>query len=126
MAGSKGSKYYDVFLRFKIWLDKTDGVCILDGSKIELLQEIEKQGSLKAAAKNAGISYRKAWDIIRHAEHKLGFPLIHKMRGGVQGGGSSLTEDGQKLVSAYIELNREFDEAIYRITKKFFHKINKD
>ncbi len=38
MAGSKGSKYYDVFLKFKVWLENTKGQGILGDGKFELLE----------------------------------------------------------------------------------------
>ena len=125
MAGPKGSKYYDVFLKFKVWLENTGGESILGNGKFELIEGIDQLGSLKAAADKLGISYRKAWGMIRDAEEKLGFCLTEKHRGGQHGGNSVLTEEGKELIEAYKELLIEFDEAIYQITKKFFNKVNK-
>jgi molybdate transport system regulatory protein len=124
MAGSKGSKYYDIFLKFKVWLENTKGQGILGDGKFELLEMIDKHGSLSAAADKMGISYRKAWGNVREAEEKLGFMLVEKHRGGAQGGNSVLTPEGKKLVEAYKELLAEFDDAIHLITKKFFNKLN--
>ncbi|PLX22091.1 MAG: hypothetical protein C0597_02840 [Marinilabiliales bacterium] len=125
MAGPKGSKYYDVFLKFNVWLENTGGESILGNGKFELIEGIDQLGSLKAAADKLGISYRKAWGMIRDAEEKLGFCLTEKHRGGQHGGNSVLTEEGKELIEAYKELLIEFDEAIYQITKKFFNKVNK-
>lgn len=125
MAGPKGSKYYDVFLKFKVWLENTQGESILGNGKFELIDYIDQLGSLKAAADKLGISYRKAWGMIKDAEEKLGFCLTEKHRGGQHGGNSVLTSEGKELIEAYKELLVEFDEAIYQITKKFFNKVNK-
>lgn len=125
MAGPKGSKYYDIFLKFKVWLENTQGESILGNGKFELIEGIDQLGSLKAAADKLGISYRKAWGMIRDAEEKLGFCLTEKHRGGQHGGNSVLTSEGKELIEAYKELLLEFDEAIYQITKKFFNKVNK-
>ena len=125
MAGPKGSKYYDVFLKFKVWLENTNGESILGNGKFELIDGIDQLGSLKAAADNMNISYRKAWGMIRDAEEKLGFCLTEKHRGGQHGGNSVLTSEGKELIEAYKELLLEFDDAIYQITKKFFNKVNK-
>lgn len=125
MAGPKGSKYYDIFLKFKVWLEDTKGESILGNGKFELIDCIDQLGSLKAAADKMGISYRKAWGMIRDAEEKLGFCLTEKHRGGQHGGNSVLTTEGKELIEAYKELLVEFDEAIYQITKKFFNKVNK-
>ena len=125
MAGPKGSKYYNVFLKFKVWLENTDEESILGDGKFELIEGIDQLGSLKAAADKMGISYRKAWGMLKDAEEKLGFCLTDKHRGGQHGGNSVLTEEGKVLIEAYKELLVEFDEAIYQITKKFFNKVNK-
>ena len=124
MAGPKGSKYYDVFLKFKVWLENTDGEGILGDGKFELIDQIDQLGSLKAAADKIGISYRKAWGNVKDAEEKLGFLLVDKHRGGQHGGNSVLTSEGKKLIEAYKELLVEFDDSIYQITKKFFNKVN--
>lgn len=125
MAGPKGSKYYDIFLKFKVWLENTEGESILGNGKFELIDYIDQLGSLKAAADKLSVSYRKAWGMIKEAEEKLGFPLTEKHRGGQHGGNTVLTEEGKELIEAYKELLVEFDEAIYQITKKFFNKVNK-
>lgn len=125
MAGPKGSKYYDIFLKFKVWLEHTDGESILGNGKFELIEYIDQLGSLKAAADKLGISYRKAWGMLKDAEEKLGFCLTEKHRGGQHGGNSLLTQEGKELIEAYKELLVEFDDAIYQITKKFFNKVNK-
>lgn len=124
MAGPKGSKYYDIFLKFKVWLENTNRESILGDGKFELIDYIDQLGSLKAAADIMEISYRKAWGMLKDAEEKLGFSLVAKQRGGQHGGKSVLTKDGKLLIEAYKELLLEFDEAIYQITKKFFNKVN--
>ena len=125
MAGPKGSKYYDIFLKFKVWLENTNRESILGDGKFELIDCIDQLGSLKAAADKIGISYRKAWGNVKDAEEKLGFTLVEKHRSGQHGGSSVLTPEGKKLIEAYKELLVEFDDAIYKITKKFFNRINK-
>ncbi len=122
MAGPKGSKYYDIFLDYTIQLNHKEKGNILDRYYFELLQAIRDTGSLKAAEME--ISYRKVWGSIEDMEDKLGFKLVERHRGGVQGGTTTLTEDGIKLLDARDELRKEFDLAIHSITKKFFRSIN--
>lgn len=124
MAGTKGSKYYDIFLRYHIWLTHEKKGDIIDHAKFRLLQLIDKKESLKAAANELGISYRKAWGDIKEAEQQLRFALVEKFRGGEKGGKTVLTDDGRKLIEAYQELTEEMESATKRITRKFFHKIN--
>jgi len=126
MAGSKGSKYYDIFLDFSIFLKhKEDGHPILTEEHFELLLDINELGSLAASAEKMKISYRKAWELVRQSEKTLGFQLIEKHRGGKDGGNSTLSPDGKLLIEAYKELRTEFDLSAKRIVKDFFQTINK-
>ncbi len=126
MAGSIGDKYYDVFLKYRLWLCNQSDEGILGDGRFELLREIERTGSLKSAADNLNISYRKAWGNIKQAEELLGFTLVIKQRGGKDGGSSQLSTEGVQLLAAYDELREDFDQSIKKITKKFFNKINKN
>jgi len=126
MAGPKGSKYYDVFLDYSIFLSREESKeLVLTHEQFQLLLLIEEFGSLTAAAKKMDISYRKAWELVRQSELKLGFTLIDKSRGGRDGGHSTLNPDGKLLVDAYRQLRDEFDESVKRVVKKFFQTINK-
>ena len=124
MAGHKGSPYYDIFLRYEIWLESVSGNAVLNGEGFRLLQEIEKAGSLTGAAKNLLISYRKAWGLLREVEQHLGFSLVDKRRGGAAGGRSSLSSEGMQLLRAYRSLHHETDIAMKNIAKVFFARIN--
>ena len=86
MAGPKGSKYYDVFLKYRIWLEDIKENDIVGNGKFNLLFAIRDQGSLIQAAQKMKISYRKAWGNIREIEQQLGFQLVQKERGGKNGG----------------------------------------
>ena len=126
MAGTIGSKYYNIFLDFAIFLKhKEDGNPVLTEEHFELLLYIGEVGSLAASAEKMKISYRKAWELVRQSEKTLGFQLIEKHRGGRDGGSSMLTPEGKKLIDAYRELRVEFDASVKRIVKDFFQTINK-
>jgi molybdate transport system regulatory protein len=124
MAGSKGSKYYDIFLDYAIRLEHREKGTVLDPFKFRLLKAIIEKGSIKAAAAATGVSYRKAWGSIEETERLIGFRLVNRHRGGSRGGETTLTEDGQKLVESHEALRKDFDKAIYRITGDFFHTLN--
>jgi molybdate transport system regulatory protein len=125
MAGPKGSKYYDVFMQHKVWLEGIDKDEIISEPVFKLIKLIRETGSLKAAAEKLGISYRKAWGDLKYAEEKLGFLLVDKTRGGEHGGQSQLTKEGNELVDAYTELVDDINISIKKVTKKFFNTINK-
>jgi molybdate transport system regulatory protein len=125
MAGPKGSKYYNVFLEYGVWLTNRDSGGRLDDKLVRLLRGVRDNGSLRSAAESLGLSYRKAWGDIRKAENFIGFALVERIRGGKDGGLSRLTADGAELLEAFRQLHHDFDKAIYRTTKKFFHDLNK-
>ncbi len=125
MAGPKGSKYYNVFLEYGVWLTNGESQEKLNDKLVKLLAGIQQSGTIRVAAESMGLSYRKAWGDLRRAEDFIGFPLVEKIRGGKDGGLSRLTPDGAELVEAFAQLHADFDAAIYRITKKFFHDLNK-
>lgn len=125
MAGPKGSKYYDVFLDYEIFLkNRNVGFEVLKHEHFLLLMCVEEVGSLSSASEKLGMSYRKAWDLVKQSEETLGFPLIEKHRGGREGGSSQLTTEGKTLIDAYRALRQEFDNAAKRIVKDFFQTIN--
>jgi len=75
--------------------------------KVRLLELIEKEGSIRAAATAMNMSYRHAWLLLQALEDTFGAPVIATSTGGARGGGARLTELGKKLVERYraIEAN---------------------
>ncbi|HDZ40502.1 MAG TPA: LysR family transcriptional regulator [Bacteroidetes bacterium] len=125
MAGPKGSKYYNVFLKYQINLETVDDEKIFKPEGFDLLNAVRKTGSLASAANEMKISYRKAWGILKEVEEKLGFPLVEKHRGGAKGGHTNLSREGNELVDAYNELTNQFNTSMKEVTRKFFWSINK-
>jgi molybdate transport system regulatory protein len=126
MAGPEGSKYYDIFLNYSVWLETRGESIVLSSEGLDLLSEVERVESIVTAARNMGMSYRKAWGLLREVESMIQFPLIKKHRGGASGGRTLLTPEGRELVTAYAELSSDIDMAMKGIAKKFFRKLNRD
>ena len=83
----------------------------------ELLRRVDAQGSLRAAAKDMGMAYSKAWTITKNAESELGFPLLRSQTGGKKGGGAVLTDKARRLLDAYdryCERLRAYGDAAFR------------
>ena len=123
MAGHKGQPYYDIFLNYDLWLETVSKNKVLDGEGFALLLEIDKTGSLTASARNLGMSYRKAWGILRDVEHHLGFHLVDKRRGGAAGGRTTLSPEGRQLVRAYNSQHIDPDIAMKSISRIFYNRI---
>jgi len=79
-----------------------DGERIAVGpGKIALLEEIDRTGSLNAAAKQLDMSYRRAWLLLDELNRSLRRPAVDSAKGGHHGGGSTLTDAGRELVALY-------------------------
>lgn len=75
-----------------------------------LLEKIKEKNSIRKAAFDIGMSYSKAWTIIRRAEKNLGIELLVSKTGGADGGGATLTEDGERMLKAFRECEKELFE----------------
>src|ERR1700740_608831 len=69
--------------------------------KIALLEAIEDSGSISSAARNLGMSYRRAWLLIDEMNRAFKAPVVDTATGGHQGGGSHVTELGKEVVQRY-------------------------
>jgi molybdate transport system regulatory protein len=74
---------------------------IFDQTDALLLRRIAETRSLTQAARQAGISYRNAWERVRTMEGKLGLRLVETTIGGKTGGGATLTEEGARLLKEF-------------------------
>jgi molybdate transport system regulatory protein len=86
----------------------------------DLLVLVDETGSLHQAAKLMGMSYNKAWRAMRQAEDHLGLKLMTRRTGGPDGGGSVLTDDGQKLMERFRAFLDEADADLARLYQKYF------
>lgn len=111
---------------YKIWLTSITGNGIIDDTKYNLLLKIRETGSMRAAAKVVGVSYRKAWGDLKEAEESLGYQIIEKQRGGKDGGQTNLTEKGIKLIEAYEVLHQKFDDSVKDAVNEFRKNIEKN
>lgn len=78
----------------------------LGPGKIDLMEHIAELGSISAAGRALGMSYRRAWALVEEANTLFENPLIEKYHGGKAGGGASLTPLGHTVVAHYRELER--------------------
>ena len=79
----------------------------LGAGRIELLECIGQTGSISAAARSMGMSYKAAWDAVEAMNNLADRPLVIRQAGGKRGGGTDLTEFGQRVIQHY----RAADEA---------------
>ncbi|SMP40119.1 substrate-binding domain-containing protein [Anoxynatronum buryatiense] len=77
-----------------------------------LMNQIQVTGSISGAAANLSVSYRYAWGLIQDAEKALGAELVIKQVGGAEGGGTTITEKGKRLLYQYDHLKQEIDDQL--------------
>lgn len=107
-------------LKYKIWLEHGDGGKVFGKGPYELLEGVRQEGSLSEAAKKMGMSYNKAFNLIKDIEKKLGCGLITTKIGGTGGGGSQLTAEAEELMAKYGAFAKECQESLDSIFSKYF------
>ena len=96
----------------RFWLNK-DNQNFLGNGRIELLEQIEKTGSISASAKAMKMSYKAAWERINQMNELAEYPIIKKIIGGKGGGGTILTAHAHELIKtfkSFEKLHRQFIE----------------
>jgi molybdate transport system regulatory protein len=72
--------------------------------KADLLEAIQRTGSISAAARDMGMSYRRAWDLVDTMNRCFVQPLVVTATGGNHGGGAQVTDFGFDVLRRYREL----------------------
>jgi molybdate transport system regulatory protein len=78
-----------------------DGNRAIGPGKIRLLELIDSCGSISAAGRQMGMSYRRAWLLVDALNHCFREPVVAAQVGGVRGGGASLTAFGHAVIEHY-------------------------
>ena len=93
-------------IRLAVTSEGTDSNSQFGRGVANLCMGVRELGSLNAAAKSMKMAYSKAWRIVKDTEAALGMQLLD--RDGAHG--STLTEAGDKLLDAYIEIDAKLQE----------------
>ncbi|MDJ1160161.1 winged helix-turn-helix domain-containing protein [Chelatococcus sp. SYSU_G07232] len=84
----------------------------LGPGKIALLEAVAAHGSISAAGRAMGMSYKRAWELVAALNGLFREPLVAAHMGGRRGGGASLTPLGQAIVAHYRALEAEAAAAV--------------
>ena len=84
---------------------------MLGPGKADLLERIGETGSIAAAGRAMGMSYKRAWMLVETMNSIFAEPLVASSRGGSAGGGAELTEAGRRVLSLYRSLEKRTLEA---------------
>lgn len=97
----------------RIWLETTsDNVTerFMGIGRMELLQHIQRTGSINQAAKAMRMSYKRAWELVHSMNTLADTPLVLTQTGGEKGGGAIVTAEGEKHLVHYRALHDRFQQ----------------
>ena len=99
---------------------------VLDGAgpamgpgKAELIACIDQAGSISAAARTMGMSYRRAWQLVEALNTTYREPVIETATGGKRGGGAIVTPFGKRLVALFRTMEDKASAAIAADLRRF-------
>ncbi len=97
---------------------------ILGPGKVDLLEAIERKGSISAASREMGMSYRRAWLLVDALNTMFGQPLVVAAPGGAHGGGAQITDFGKEVAGAYRRIEKRTYAAIREELSPFYPDID--
>ena len=93
--------------------------------KARLVALIAESGSISAAARKMGMSYRRAWQLVEALNRSFNEPVVLTAVGGKRGGGAVVTEFGKHLVEAYHRMEAKASSAIAADLEEFNAHLRK-
>lgn len=93
-------------LRAVLQIAKGEGARVGE-ARVRLLEAVAAKGSISAAAKDVGLSYKGAWDAVQALNNLSDRPLIVAHPGGSAGGAAEVTPAGEMLISAFRRIESE-------------------
>lgn len=93
--------------------------CAIGPGKIALLEAIGQQGSISAAARALGMSYRRAWLLLEEVNASFAQLATQSSVGGSGGGGVELTDFGRRLIAVY----RDFEDKVDVLASRQFREL---
>lgn len=86
----------------------------------QIMELVEKTGSLSEACRQMQMAYSKGWRIVKRAENELGFLLMTGNSGGKGGGNMTLTEQGRNFLEKYQAMDAELKKDAQTLFEKYF------
>jgi molybdate transport system regulatory protein len=98
-------------------------VILLGPGKAGLLAAIADTGSIRSAAEETGMSYMRAWSLVRTMNAAFRASLVERTRGGSSRGGAALTPLGRRVLALYQEMERRAAGAIAPIWRRIAREL---
>ena len=98
----------------------------LGPGKANLLEAIDEKGSISGAARQMGMSYRRAWNLVYSMNRDFVGAIVETNSGGKGGGGASVTELGKEVIQRYREIERLALESVETQVSEFGLFLNQE
>ena len=107
-----------------LWLS-AGGESLAGHGRVGLLRAVAEHGSITAAAKAFGMSYKAAWDAIDSMNQRASQPVVERTTGGKGGGATRLTPYGERLIQRYEQVN-EVHQRFLRLIEQGAMDLDQD
>jgi molybdate transport system regulatory protein len=112
---------YTIRPRFRI-VD-SEGTVVMGPGKADLLEAIAHTGSIRGAAGELGMSYMRAWTLVKIMNAAFRTPLVEKERGGTEKGGAHLTARGRSVLELYRAMEAKAERAVGGVWEKLKREL---
>ena len=99
------------------------GTPAMGPGKAELIERIGKTGSISAAARAMGMSYRRAWQLVEALNASFKEPVVTTSIGGERGGGARVTPYGRRLAARFRAIEDKASAAIAADLKRYLRRL---
>jgi molybdate transport system regulatory protein len=99
------------------------GAPAMGPGKAELIERIAQTGSISAAARDMGMSYRRAWQLVESLNATYREPVVVTAVGGQRGGGATVTPYGRQIALQFRSMEEKASAAIAADLKRFSRRL---
>ena len=110
------NKKFDFKVTGSLWIE-CEGERFFGPGRAELVELIARTGSINKAAKQMGMSYKKAWEMINSLNAQAAKPIVITQVGGKKGGGTVVTGEALQLIKFHQLLRERFAAFLEKETK---------
>jgi molybdate transport repressor ModE-like protein len=113
-------------VKVKIWIEDEEKNLIFGGGKTEVLELIDKTGSISKAAQIVGMNYKKAWSHIKILQENIEDEMVQTNKGQGENSGSCLTPKAREVIQTYKILQDDIKKYADNRFQELFLKDNKE
>jgi molybdate transport system regulatory protein len=100
-------------------------VAAMGPGKAELIERIDRSGSISAAAREMGMSYRRAWQLVESLNRAFREPVVETATGGLRGGGARATPFGLRAAADFRAMEHKASRAIAGDLRRYAGRLRK-